>query len=190
MRKADSVYVLFCAFKMFKMIECPADCEIRFVIRFLNARNVKPADMHRQICEVYGENTMTDGMVRKWVRKFEESRDKVHDKPRSDRPSVVSDYLLRAVEAKVSENRRFTISSLSFHFQQISRTFLYEILTNRSDFRKSCLDWVPKMLSERNKKKRAASALIFLKRYSEQGGGFLIQIIITDDETWVCHLTP
>jgi hypothetical protein len=25
--KADSVYVLFCAFKMFKMIERPADCD-------------------------------------------------------------------------------------------------------------------------------------------------------------------
>jgi hypothetical protein len=52
-RNADSVYILFCAFKMFKMIERPADCEIRSVIRFFNARNVKPADIHRQICEVY-----------------------------------------------------------------------------------------------------------------------------------------
>jgi hypothetical protein len=29
MGKAASVYVLFCAFKMFKMIECPANCEIK-----------------------------------------------------------------------------------------------------------------------------------------------------------------
>jgi hypothetical protein len=52
---------------MFKMMERPADCEIRSVISFLNARNVKPADIHRQICEVYGENAMSDGMVRKWL---------------------------------------------------------------------------------------------------------------------------
>jgi hypothetical protein len=32
---------------------------------FLNARNVKPADTHRHVCEVYGENDMNDGMVRK-----------------------------------------------------------------------------------------------------------------------------
>jgi hypothetical protein len=75
---------------MFKMIERPADCEIQSVIRFLNARNVKPADIHRQICEVYGENAMSDGMVRKWVRKFNEGRDNVHDEPQSGRPSVVS----------------------------------------------------------------------------------------------------
>ena len=75
---------------MFKIVERPADSEIRSVVRFLNARNVKPADIHRQICEVYGENAMSDGMVRKWVRKFNEGRDNVHDEPRSGRPSVVT----------------------------------------------------------------------------------------------------
>jgi hypothetical protein len=38
----------------------------------LNAKNVKPADIDRQIREVYGENAMSDGMVRKWVRTFYE----------------------------------------------------------------------------------------------------------------------
>jgi hypothetical protein len=89
-RKADGVYVLFCAFEMFKMIERPADCEIRYDIRFLNARNVKPADIHRQICEVYGENAMSDGIVRKCVRKFNEGRDNMHDEPRSGRQFVVT----------------------------------------------------------------------------------------------------
>ena len=75
---------------MFKMIERPADCEIRFVIRFLNARNVKPADIHRQICEVYGENAMSDGMLRKWVRKFNGGRHNVNYEPRSGRPFVIT----------------------------------------------------------------------------------------------------
>jgi hypothetical protein len=80
----------FFAFKMFKMIERPADCKILSLIRFLNARNVKPADIHRQICEVYGENAVSDGMVRKWVGNFNEGRDNLHDEPRSGRLSVVT----------------------------------------------------------------------------------------------------
>ena len=52
------------------LLKRPADCEIWSVIRFLNARNVKPADMHGQICEVYDNNVMSDGMVKKWIRKF------------------------------------------------------------------------------------------------------------------------
>ena len=101
---------------MLKMIERAADCEIRSVIRFLNAGNVKPAGIRCQICEVYGENAKSDGMVRKWLRKFNEGRDNVHDEPRSSRPSVVSDDLVHAVQAKIREDRRFTISSLSLHF--------------------------------------------------------------------------
>jgi len=57
---------------MFKTIERAADCEVRSVIRFLNARNVLPSESHRQICQVYGDNAMSDGMVREWVRMFNE----------------------------------------------------------------------------------------------------------------------
>jgi hypothetical protein len=37
----------------------------RSVIRFLNTRNMKPADIHRQLCEVYGEHAVSDSMVRR-----------------------------------------------------------------------------------------------------------------------------
>jgi hypothetical protein len=84
-RKADSVYVMFCACKMFKTIVRPADCEVWSVIHFLNARNVKPVDIHHQICEVYGETAMSDGKVRKWVRKFR-GRHNTCDELRSCRP--------------------------------------------------------------------------------------------------------
>jgi len=48
---------------MFKTIEGAADCEMRSVIRFLNARNVLPSEIHHQICQVYGDNAMRDGMI-------------------------------------------------------------------------------------------------------------------------------
>jgi hypothetical protein len=57
---------------MFKKIERPAYCEIRCVIRFLKARNVLTSEIHHQICQVYGDNAMSAGMVRKWVRMFNE----------------------------------------------------------------------------------------------------------------------
>ena len=63
---------------MFKTTEGTADCEIRSVIRFLNAMNVLPSEIHHQICQVYGDNAMSDGVVRKWVRMFNEGRQNVH----------------------------------------------------------------------------------------------------------------
>jgi hypothetical protein len=50
-RQSNHVYAKSCVFKMFKKIEKPAAREMLSVIRFLNARNMKPADIHRQICE-------------------------------------------------------------------------------------------------------------------------------------------
>jgi transposase len=74
-------------------------------MRFLNAENMKPAYIHRQLCEVYGEHAMSDSTVRRWVRHFNEGRKNVHDDPRSGRPSVVNKDLVRAVEEKIQENR-------------------------------------------------------------------------------------
>ena len=115
---------------MFKTIEGAADCEIRSVIRFLNARNVLLTEIHHQICQVYGDNAMSDGMVRKWVRMFNERRENVHDEARSGRPSLVEDGLVRTVNENVRDDRRFTISDLSLHFPQISRTLLHDIISS------------------------------------------------------------
>jgi transposase len=92
-------------FTRFKKIEKPAACEKRSVIRFLNARNMKPADIHRQLCEVYGEHAMSDSVVRRWARHFNEGRENVHDDPQSGRSSVVNEDLVSAVEEKIQENR-------------------------------------------------------------------------------------
>jgi len=67
---------------MFKAVEGTADCEMRCVIRFLNARNMLPSEIHHQICQVYGDNAMSDGVDRKRVGMFNEGRENVHDEAR------------------------------------------------------------------------------------------------------------
>jgi len=61
-------------------------------------------------------------MVRKWVRMFNEGRENVHDEGRSGRSSLVNYDLVRKVNERVRDDRRFTISDLFLHFPQISRT--------------------------------------------------------------------
>jgi len=115
---------------MLKTIEGAANCEIRSVIRFLNARNVLPSAIHHQICQVYGDNAMSDDMVRKCVRMFNEGRQNVHDEARSVRPSLVIGDLVRKVNERVRDDRRFTISDQSLHFLHISRTLLYDTVSS------------------------------------------------------------
>jgi len=115
---------------MFKTIEGAANCEIRSVIRFLNARNVLPSEIHHQICQVCGDNGMSDGMVRKWVRMFNEGRENVYEEARSGPPSLMNDDLVRKVNERVRDDRRFTISDLSLHFPHISRTLLCDTVSS------------------------------------------------------------
>ena len=89
-----------------------------------------PSEIHHQICQVYGDNAMSDGMVRKWVRMFNEGRENIHAGVRSRRPSWMNDDLVRKVNERVRDDRRFTISDLSLHFPQISRTLLYDIVSS------------------------------------------------------------
>ncbi|GFU22535.1 HTH_48 domain-containing protein [Trichonephila clavipes] len=114
---------------MFKTIDQPADCEIRSVIRFLTAKNVSAAEIHRQISDVYGPNAMSSSKVRKWVRAFKDGRENVHGEPRSGRPSVITDDLVNAVDEKIREDRRFTISTLALEFLNVGRTTLHKIVS-------------------------------------------------------------
>jgi hypothetical protein len=90
-------------------------------------------------------------MVRRWVRHFNEGHENTHDDPRSGRLSVVNEDLVRAAEEKIQENIRFTISSLTLLFPQISRLFLRKIVSDKLPFRKLCSRWVPKMLMDEHK---------------------------------------
>ena len=63
---------------------------------------------------MYGDNAMSDGMVRKWVRMFKEGRENVHDEARSGRPSLVNNDLVRKVNERVRDVSQFLICPCTF----------------------------------------------------------------------------
>ena len=72
-------------FEMAAPIQSPAKCEVRSVIRFLNAKGERPAEIDKEIVAVYG-NVVNRQNVTKWCREFCEGRADVHDEKRSGRP--------------------------------------------------------------------------------------------------------
>jgi len=48
---------------------------------------------------------------------------------------LVNDDLVHKVNNRVRDDRRFTISDLSLHFPQISRTLLYDIVSSHLGYR-------------------------------------------------------
>jgi hypothetical protein len=78
-------------------IDNPTSCEIRAVIRFLHAKNMSAAEIHCELCAIYGQYVMSEGTVRQWRRLFEDGRTDVHDEERSGQSFVESDDLVQVL---------------------------------------------------------------------------------------------
>ena len=76
------------------LISNPADREVRGVIRFLQAENVRPCEIHQRLVAVYGEHVMNAASVRKWCIMFTNGRTDVHDAEKSGRPSVITSFCI------------------------------------------------------------------------------------------------
>lgn len=70
--------VLYWAFSIVRVIEMSSCCEIHTVIHFLNATKVWSCEIDHQIHEVYGDNAISDTMIRSLIRMFNEGQKKVH----------------------------------------------------------------------------------------------------------------
>ena len=123
---------------MFKKIANPAAREMQSLIRFLNAKKMTPAEISRQLCDVYGEDAMSSSMVWRWVRLFNEGCENVHDDLQSGQPSMVNKDLVCAVEEKIREKRQFTITPLPPHFPQISWSLLHKIVSEVKEAITTC----------------------------------------------------
>jgi transposase len=141
-------------------IQSPAKCDVRSVVRFLNAKRERPAEIHKQTVTVCGD-VMNRQNVTKWCREFSEGRTDVHDEQRSGRPSLISDVLLQKMEGELRANRRGTIRELHHTIPQMSKTTVNEAVTEKLGYKAR---WVPKILTDDHKTKRTGSALKFLTR--------------------------
>lgn len=79
---------------------------MRAGMKFLNAINVRPREIYPQINYTYEENAMSNGMVRKWIRMFNEGRGNVHDEERGGRPSLITEVLVSCIDEQVHREKR------------------------------------------------------------------------------------
>jgi len=80
----------------------------------LAVKDIRKLYVSIQNYAVYGDNAMSDGMVRKCVRMFNEGRENVHDEARSVRPSLVNDNLVRKVKDVTTDVSQFLICPCTF----------------------------------------------------------------------------
>jgi hypothetical protein len=79
---------------------------------------------------------------------------------------LISDDLLQEIEGEICANRRLMRRELHHTVPEVSKTTIYEAVTEKLGYRKFCARWVPKMVTGSHKTKRMGSELNFLTRYS------------------------
>ncbi|KAJ4433849.1 hypothetical protein ANN_16161 [Periplaneta americana] len=134
----NSPLCILCYFKVNDVIDNPADCEVRSVIRYLNARHLKPAEIYRQLKEVYGDTVMNERNVRKWYEMFNNGRTNVHDEIRPGHLSLITENLKTKVNDRILQDRRTSLDELHIAFPDISRSLLGEIVSQHLGYHKIC----------------------------------------------------
>jgi len=79
---------------------------------------------------------MNAASVRKWCTMFRNGETDVHNAERSGRPSAITDAMKQKVNRIIRENRHFTISEVYEQRPEVSRTVVYQIVTEYLQYRK------------------------------------------------------
>ena len=131
---------------------------------------------------------MNQQNVTQWCCKFSEGWTDVHNKQSSGSPSLIPDNLLQETEGEIHANWRVTIRELHHIIPEESKSTIHEAVIEKLVYRKLCVCWVPKMLTDDHKSKQMGSTLKFLTCYAQEGDEFL-DSTVTGDEIWGFHHT-
>ena len=156
--------------------------EVRAVIKYLNLKGMSTKEINEDMIQTLGKDAPLYSTVKKWVAEFKRGKEDVTDDSRAGRPvNVVTDEQSEAVHRAVMSDRRVTIrelvKTLGISFGSI-QTILSEVLY----MKKLSARWVPRMLTEDQKKTRVNMSRKLLSLYQQDTEGFLARII-TQDET-------
>ena len=119
----------------------------RAVTEFLSAENVTPAELHRRLQAVYGEDTVNRTTINGWAIRFREcepGRANIIDQPRSGRPvSVTDDKHQKQVDELIKHDHCITQKQIAGRLGMSKERVGYII--GLLGYTKVCSRWVPRM---------------------------------------------
>jgi hypothetical protein len=106
--------------------------------RFLWAKGVKDAEMHRRMAVQYGNSVMSQRIVCEWIERFKNGRTSVkHGEGTGRQSTTITDTDAERVYGMILQNRRVKVDEVA-HQLQIIRGSAYEIIHNRLAFDNVC----------------------------------------------------
>jgi transposase len=121
------------------------------VIQFLCKEGMSPSDILRRMKDVYEDACLKRSTVFKWSVEFRGGQVSTADGPRPGQVSVITEEKIAAVDTLVQENHCITVRELSTAVN-ISMGSIHQILHAHLGNWKVCAQWVPKHLTDEQKK--------------------------------------
>lgn len=136
-------------------------------------------DVHRKICDVYGDDALTKRVCQKWFARFRSGNFDVEDRPRTGRPTEADNQEIKAlVNANPKITTREIANSLNISQPTVVRRLKKIGYVSRLNV------WVPHVLTEEQLTKRISFCDMLKKR--NEIDPFLSRIV-TGDEKWVLY---
>ncbi len=137
---------------------------------------------------------MSKQMVGRWRTMFLDGHTNIFDEEQAGRPSDVrTEDSINTIHSLIENDQLIWVREIFNYtkdvaFAAISISTIDKIICDDLHIRKLSTRWVPQILTDEHKSKRAAAAIDFLLRYNEGGEDFLMRIV-TGDEKWVHYYT-
>ena len=120
-------------------------------IKFLVKLGKNGPEIHQMLQQFYGEDTLKEGTVFKWVQHFQEDRENPKDDARSEHPSTSSgNENIDHVRSLVLSDRGLTVRMITEELG-LGKSSIHTILMKHLEMKKVCPKIVPKLLTPEQK---------------------------------------
>ena len=146
-------------------------------------------EIHEEFMRTLGKESPSYSIVKKWAAEFKRGRESIEDDGQSDHPKhATTDENVMVMHTLVMCDRRRDLRSIASEVG-ISFGAVQSILTNILGMSMVSIRWVPRVLTDDQKRTLLCISRYLLSRYEDDPTDFIEQVV-TQDETWVHHFDP
>ena len=182
----------------FKVVKCvisnfvkmePTRDQLRACAYMLHKNSCTAKDAKQSLDTAFGKHAPASRTVRLWFKQFREGRQSLNDLPRSGRPATaVVEENIAAVQKLIEEDPHIPVRKMR-SILKIGTAAILSIVHDKLRFRKLCTRWVPRELTEEQKRTRVSWCKMMLRVF-ENGESKRVSDIVTMDETWLYFYDP
>ena len=156
--------------------------EVRAMIKYLCKKGITPKEFHEGFMKTLGNESLSYSTVKKWAAEFTHGSESIEDDARSGRPKDAT----TDENVEIVHNLVMVTSEVGINLGAV-QTILADILGTCMS--KVSARWVPRILTDDQKRSQHDISRYLLSRYEDDPGDF-IDRVVTQDEKGVHHVYP